>query len=358
MQDFSQTTCDNLPLGKAEIWTDARNNNVYRVKKMLDQKCWMIDNLAYGGGYDASAGGTDAYGDTHNLTFATACGNNWSSATVTNCTGPSAWTGTTGTITRYFTTNNYTGSTLTPPADLPDRMGNTVPNTTASFQETTPVPCTNSPTFSGNPLMTSECLSYLYNWCSAIGLDSTTNPTCVEVRADSTVDDSNGSASGGNVNTGMAGVGIVGKPGGIGGESKGNTQAANQQGIATSNGSICPAGWRLPVGQVDRSPNAYNTRNEFAILNNAMSTVGQDLNPNTSGGYPNWLPDGSFYSISSGYFPSLLIGLYSPSNEGHYWSSSLDAASLASNLRVAYLQHFPGTISSNKAYGLAVRCVL
>jgi hypothetical protein len=39
-------TCDALPLGDIVNMTDGRGNNqVYRVKKMADNHCWMIDNL-------------------------------------------------------------------------------------------------------------------------------------------------------------------------------------------------------------------------------------------------------------------------------------------------------------------------
>jgi len=339
MQDFSSSTCAAMPMGLAQIWTDARNNAVYRIKKMLDNKCWMIDNLAYGGG--TSNGGSDFYGDTHTLTFATACGStNWNSPapTVTNCSAASTWIASTST--KWITTNNNN------PTPLADRVGNIIPNTQASYNDTTPIPCTNTPTGTSVEMM-SECLSYLYHWCAAVGLDSGTTPTCGSV-AESTTGNS------------MASTGIVGKPGGVGGESKGNNAAANQAGVATTNGTICPAGWRLPVGRVGASPNHTDTYNEFAILNSAMYTNGQNLTPDvTQGGnrFLNWRPAGSFSGIGSGY-RATGTGLTTPSSVGRYWSSSLESSANASHMYLSNTTINPSIVGSSKQMGMAVRCVL
>jgi len=348
-------------MGLAQIYTDARNNNVYRVKKMLDNKCWMIDNLAYPGEDPTKPGfnndgspSNNTYGDTHTLTFATACGsNNYNTAVIRNCpSGPTSWPNNNNT--RQVTTNNFTGSNLT------DRVGNTIQNTEASLNDSgfNIAPCNNSPT--GSSPMTSECLAYIYNWCSAIGLDSGTNPTCDEVREDSTTADSNGSTAGTTTNTNMAGTGIVGKPGGIGGESKGNSNAANQAGITTTNGSICPAGWRLPVGRVGDATSGINTYNEFAILNGVMFTVGQNLDPDATTGSSrpdNWYPAGSFSSIGSGYF-SYSTGLWGQSNYGVYWGSSLGSSMYAAGMVIYSGNIAPGTSNNSKNAGFAVRCVL
>ncbi len=53
MQDFTSTECANLNRGQAIVLTDTRISKgesqprTYRVKKMADDKCWMIDNLRY-----------------------------------------------------------------------------------------------------------------------------------------------------------------------------------------------------------------------------------------------------------------------------------------------------------------------
>jgi len=347
MQDFSQTNCTAMLVGLTQIYTDTRNNANYRVKKMLDNKCWMIDNLAYRGD---PLNEDNTYGDTHSLDFHTACGTDyWNDSVVSTCNGPTTWLSNNNT--RRVTTNNFTGG------DLNDRVGNNIQNTEANFYpSSTSVQCTDSATSSDS--MRSVCISYLYNWCAVVGLDSTTNPTCNEVREDSTVDDSNGSTTGGNVNTGMADAGIVGKPGGIGGESKGNNQAANQAGVAATNGSICPAGWRLPVGRVGASDNTYN---EFAILNGAMFTLGQDLSPDNTNDGPtraiNWYPGGSFSATSSGYF-NYAQGLFVQSRYSYYWSASLNSATSAQMMNLNTDNVSPGTPTASKSGGLAVRCVL
>jgi len=356
MQDFSSTTCSNMPMGLAQIWTDARNNAKYRIKKMLDNKCWMIDNLAYAGDPPKE---DNTYGDVHTLTFTTACGTtNWNSSTVSTCADQTAWLP--GNTTRPVTVNNFTGSNLN------DRVGNAIQNTEANLYDggVNIASCDNSLTGSGN--MRSECLSYIYSWCAAIGLDSTTNPTCVEVREDSTITDSNGSTAGGTVNTGMAGTGIVGKPGGIGGESKGSASGiGNQAGVATSNGTICPAGWRLPVGRVgDADTNTSNLYNEWNILNESMyslnlftNTSSTTINGTTTGYFNNWYPAGSFSSVGSGYFDHN-NGLGFQSARGIYWSSSLSTSANATDSPIYAGSVSPGTSQRLKRTGLAVRCVL
>jgi len=356
MQTFSQNTCSNMPLGLAQIWTDARNNAVYRVKKMLDNKCWMIDNLAYGGG--TSNGGTASYGDTHNLTLATACGSsNYNTATVNNCgAAASAWTNdlTINTNNHHFTTNNNTGSSQL------DRVGNAIPNTTASFDESLSAPCTNNPTGSG--VMSSVCISYLYHWCTAVGLDNTTTPTCSAVTDTST----NINNTPPNSTTNIAMTGVVGKPGGKGGESKGATSGiGNQAGVnSATSGTICPAGWRLPVGRVGAANTATsNLYNEWNILNESMYSLSlfTDTSSTTihtgTGYYQNWHPAGSFSSVGSGYFYNS-NGLTDQSTFGLYWGSSLISLSGSAVTALNTGSIGPGGSSSNKSNGLAVRCVL
>jgi uncharacterized protein (TIGR02145 family) len=47
MQDATTAQCVALPSGTTLNLKDARDNKVYRVRKMVDGRCWMIDNLAY-----------------------------------------------------------------------------------------------------------------------------------------------------------------------------------------------------------------------------------------------------------------------------------------------------------------------
>ena len=141
-------------------------------------------------------------------------------------------------------------------------------------------------------------------------------------------------------------VGMASGSGGVGGESKGSGGT-----------SICPTGWRLPVALVGSSD---NTLNEFAILNASMNSGAYNPTPNTGTGAgfrENWHPAGSFSVIGSGGF-NATGGLYYQSTEGLYWSSSLNSATNASRLYVYAAAVGPGTLSLNKHYGYAVRCVL
>ena len=47
MQNFTQSNCNSMTVGQVVSLTDSRNNQTYRVKKMQDNKCWMIDNMKY-----------------------------------------------------------------------------------------------------------------------------------------------------------------------------------------------------------------------------------------------------------------------------------------------------------------------
>lgn len=46
MQDFTTAKCSALSSGTVLNLEDTRDHTVYRVKKMADNRCWMIDNLA------------------------------------------------------------------------------------------------------------------------------------------------------------------------------------------------------------------------------------------------------------------------------------------------------------------------
>ena len=49
MQNFTQSNCGAMIVGQIVSLTDSRNNQTYRIKKMQDEKCWMIDNMKYKG---------------------------------------------------------------------------------------------------------------------------------------------------------------------------------------------------------------------------------------------------------------------------------------------------------------------
>jgi len=50
MQTFTAGQCNAMTPGDVTVLTDNRDGKLYRVRKMPDGKCWMLDNLAYTGG--------------------------------------------------------------------------------------------------------------------------------------------------------------------------------------------------------------------------------------------------------------------------------------------------------------------
>lgn len=61
MQTVTNATC---PITRTRA-NDARDNRSYYIQKLADGKCWMLTNLAYGGG------GTNTYNDARSITQAT-----------------------------------------------------------------------------------------------------------------------------------------------------------------------------------------------------------------------------------------------------------------------------------------------
>ena len=47
MQEFTGATCGSMSVGDIVSLIDERNGQTYRIKKMQDEKCWMIDNMKY-----------------------------------------------------------------------------------------------------------------------------------------------------------------------------------------------------------------------------------------------------------------------------------------------------------------------
>ena len=49
MQEFTGATCGSMSVGDIVSLIDERNGQTYRIKKMQDNKCWMVDNIKYKG---------------------------------------------------------------------------------------------------------------------------------------------------------------------------------------------------------------------------------------------------------------------------------------------------------------------
>lgn len=148
-------TSSNCPTVRT-MAVDARDNHTYWVQKLADGKCWMLTNLAYAGG------GTNAYGDVKVL--------------------------------QSGASNSYTEPVYYIPSGANPTTDPTQPSTSTDG---------------------SGQYGYLYNWCGAMGGQTSTS-ACA---------DTDGSAP--------------------------NTDI-----------SICPAGWRLPTHGYD---------GEFGMLNKAVN---------------------------------------------------------------------------------------
>lgn len=67
MQEFTGATCGSMSVGDIISLTDSRNGQTYRVKKMQDNKCWMVDNLKYAGEANTDLANIDGtYGLVYN----------------------------------------------------------------------------------------------------------------------------------------------------------------------------------------------------------------------------------------------------------------------------------------------------
>ncbi|MFV0485518.1 MAG: IPT/TIG domain-containing protein [Candidatus Saccharimonadales bacterium] len=157
---LQEITSDTCPVTN-KIWAvDARDNRTYWVQKLADGKCWMLTNLAYAGG------GTNTYGDTK---------------TIAN-SNPLSYT---NALYMIPTSANPTTSPTTPSTSTDGGATNTQ-------------------------------YGYLYNWCAAMGAQTSTS-ACTS-----------------------------------------STTPTPNQSI-----SICPSGWRLPTA---------GSGGEYQALNNAINS--------------------------------------------------------------------------------------
>jgi uncharacterized protein (TIGR02145 family) len=124
--------------------------------------------------------------------------------------------------------------------------------------------------------------------------------------------------------------------------------------------SICPAGWRLPVGGAGASTsgNASTTNNEFAKLDIAMGGTG--TNRDSANTYSNWMS----ISASSMAWGGVLSGLYTSSSldtgsRGLWWSSTAYGSTYAYLLGLNPSSSYVAPANYFSKYGgFAVRCVL
>ncbi len=200
MQTISNANCSTTRTRAV----DARDNHAYWVQRMTDGRCWMLTNLAYAGS------GTNTYGDTVSLTNGTGGSNTY-------------------TVPSYYvvpSTTNYV-SNPTNPSTSTDGTGQ---------------------------------YGYLYNWCGAMGAQTSTGACTTSL-----------------------------------------TPTPNP------NVSVCPSGWRLPTAQ---------TTGEYEKLNTAINA---GLSNTDAGWLTSWLEQrsGIWYSLYGGFGFSPGSGYYWTSTQAN-----------------------------------------
>jgi uncharacterized protein (TIGR02145 family) len=318
MQNFASSDCAAMQTYTTLELTDTRGNNQhYRVRKMPDGKCWMIDNLKLGGtGSDILL--TSADSDLSYNNDGTA--NNFripaspivSSATHGNghCYPNAVWD----------TAAGHAGSMPGAIDDTAKANGSYLTCNGSSTQS-----AANSgfaayvnPADAANTSMSENCAH------GAAGLDPDSLSDCGYLY---------------NWFTATAGTGVYDTPA----DTTANANAAPS--------SICPAGWRLPkAGTGD-----INGSNEFATLSAAMYNGAVAADTTSAGRIANWNASGPFSGAYSGRWDS---GFGYQGYYGYYWSSSASSPTYARYPGFGYNGVNPGNSISNKNLGYAVRCVI
>jgi uncharacterized protein (TIGR02145 family) len=289
------TGCSALATNDTVVLRDTRNNQYYRVRKLADGKCWMIDNMKLA---DYTLTSVDS-----NVSIDFIIPTNPVQGSSTHANG-----------------NCYPNAAINNPGAIDDT------NRANGYYLTCNGTSTQSATNTGfaaysDPAATTA--AYYYN-CrpGAVGIDPESLTGCGYLY---------------NWFTATAGTGVYG------------TLADTTTNANAAAASICPSGWHLP-----KAGTGTNVGNEFATLNGAMNSGGSASITNSAVTRPNWRSNGSFVGSYSGYYSS---GFGNQGNGGNYWSSSADSATGARSLGFDYYSVYPGNYASYKYYGVAVRCV-
>jgi len=142
----SNSTSMNIPSSIAYV-RDSRNGQVYKVKRMVDNKCWMIDNLKYAGSTDRNGSIINNVDGTTGIIFRNGEGPNGAPSSPV------------GSRTTY---NTVSGS---------DTENNNNSNKAFWNNPMGEIACY-SGFLTGNPVMANNTLTqcgYLYNWYAATG---------------------------------------------------------------------------------------------------------------------------------------------------------------------------------------------
>jgi len=322
---FSSTDCagldpdntNNINIPNSIVFVrDIRNNQVYRVKKMVDNKCWMIDNLKYQGPTDRDGAPIQNYDGYQGnpITDGTTVSDGTAGSTglvFRNGRGPNLPTA--GTI----ATNTIDGSSTQSATNSNKAFWNNPMSHVVCY----------SGLYSGNPIMDANTLThcgYFYNWFAATGGTGTYD--------------------------------------GIDSITGNNMATSGHQ----ARGSICPANFRLPSGTSNDTggiatgdPTSNGTGfqvADFSVLNASMNAGILTTGATTSTFFAGWEPGAQWSGVFSGeWFQSIII----QGDNGRFWSSTARAGAGAHALISGSTSVSPGgNVSQNRYSGFAVRCVM
>ena len=299
---------------------DTRDNNVYAVAKLSDGKCWMVENLrlnAENTRGDANIAKAQGYGDATAsdqgkfIGLADSEDANFTASTSSDTEPTTAnsiyYAGTqSGTATINIFQTDYAGFRM------PRYNNNNTNMTTGATNSDGSTALTDSYNGSGNNLRWFGYGNY-YSWPAAIA--NTAYYT--------TYSGTNGSDAAGT--------------------------------------SICPKGWKLPLGYTSTGninqgeSNTANRVGSFSYLDRKLGGTG--ANQSSDAGTTQSKKWRSFPNnfVCSGYFGSSSAD--GRSSYGYYWSSSANNSNLAYGLFLDSSHVHPGTNGYYKRNGQSVRCI-
>ncbi len=282
-------------LDSVSALTDQRDDQTYAIAKLADGKCWMIENLRLESTNSDNSTGTLAQGYGTSTTFGNFGG--LADAESTNFSNS-----TTANSLYYSGTQSGTASINIGTINIPGQRMPRYNNLNTTNRATNPT----SNTFTGDNT-TGGMYSYgnYYTWSAAIANLTSTGTT------DSSV----------------------------------------------TNTSLCPTGWRLPLGNNSTgdieqgAADAANKVGGFSYLDRKMGGTGSSQS--TAAASLRWrtFPNNFLYS---GYFNG--SSAYNRGSSGNYWSSTAYkyGYSYYLSLRSSYVS--PGGPYIDKYYGYSIRC--
>ena len=297
--------------------TDTRDNNVYTVARLADGKCWMTENLRLNSEDTISnedIAASQGYGNATNsaqgnLGKFIGLANSEDANFTNNTTANSLYSidGSNGTININSNSNYYPGYRM---PRYNKNNTNMATNATNSDNTTT---LTDSYNANNNHVRWYGYGNY-YTWPAAIA----------------------------------------------------DTAYYGQNNTSVTTTSICPTGWRLPIG----GQSTVNTTGDFYVLTKTLMG-GTEPNTNNTNGYGYY--QGIVDNVDLGATASKVLRAY-PTNvvysgysngssafnrgsDGYYWSSSVYSSSNAYRLYLSSSFVSPGTGLYNKYFGFSVRCI-